>query len=155
MRAHRLAVKAPKAAATAILFHLNVVYDIRTIAAAIALLASSAAVAAPSISSCPVFPPDNIWNTRIDNLPVDASSDAFVESIGSDEAIHADFGAALYEGAPIGIPYIVVPKDQPKADVIFKGFGDEPDAFPDESDPGPYPIPADAPIEGGIDSQGD
>jgi hypothetical protein len=39
--------------------------------------------------------------------------------------------------------------------IQFAGFGDEPDAIADESDPGPYPIPPDAPIEGGPQSDGD
>lgn len=122
---------------------------------AMALLTSTTAVAGPRIASCPAFPADNIWNTPIIGLPVEVNSDAYVKSIGADEGIHADFGAALYEGAPIGIPFVVVPRDQPDVDINFEGFGNEPVAIPDESDAGPYPIPADAPIEGGLTSDGD
>jgi hypothetical protein len=109
----------------------------------------------PLIGSCPVFPPNNIWNTPVQDLSVDPKSDAYVASIGNTNSLHVDFGAGLYEGSPIGIPYIVVPEGKPNVEIQFKGFGDEPDAFPDESDAGAFPIPGDAPIEGGSESQGD
>ena len=67
--------------------------------------------------------------------------------LGAAATFHMDFGSGLFNGAPIGIPYVVVPSTQATVPVVF----DE----PDESDPGPYPIPADAPIEGGPDSDGD
>ena len=57
--------------------------------------------------------------------------------------MHADFGSGLWNGAPIGIPYVVVPGDQPKLPVTFQ--------YASESDTGPYPIPPDPPIEGGND----
>src|SRR5690606_12423792 len=60
--------------------------------------------------------------------------------IGPDSPVHPDFGAGLWEGAPIGIPYAVVGAGQPLVDVSFR--------WPDESDPGPYPVPPDAPVEG-------
>ena len=53
--------------------------------------------------------------------------------------LHPDFGT-VWEGAPIGIPYAVVPGDQPRVPIDFH--------YPGESDPGPYPIPPDAPVEG-------
>jgi hypothetical protein len=112
------------------------------------------AQAAPGIGDCPLLPADNIWNARIDSLPVDANSDQYVASIGADINLHPDFASGLYEGAPIGIPYVFVPKEQPKVPINFVAFGEE-EATPDESDPGPYPIPADAPIEGGPDSPDD
>ncbi|HZP81505.1 MAG TPA: hypothetical protein VFB21_07705 [Chthonomonadaceae bacterium] len=93
-----------------------------------------------------VFPADNPWNTPIDKAPIDPNSDALIASIGRDKPLHPDFGT-VYNGAPNGIPYIVVPGNQPKAPVRFE--------YPDESDPGPYPIPHNAPIEGGPQSQGD
>ena len=92
------------------------------------------------------FPDDNPWNTRVDKLPVDAKSAAYIKSIGADEPLHPDFGAP-YEGASIGIPYVVVGGTQPKVPVTFE--------YADESDPGPYPIPPDAPIEGGPKGDGD
>lgn len=94
------------------------------------------------------FPANNAWNRNIGSAPVDPNSDALIESIGIATGLHPDFGAGLYQGAPIGIPYVVVPGTQPLVPVRFV-------AYPDESDPGPYPIPPDAPIEGGPDSKGD
>ncbi len=103
--------------------------------------------APPTIAGCAVFPPDNVWNTPVDTLPVDANSAAYVATIGADRYVHADFGSGTWEGSPIGIPYVDVPGTQPKVAVTFD--------YDDESDPGPYPIPADPPIEGGPDSDGD
>lgn len=97
--------------------------------------------------TCPFFPADNIWNTPIDALPIHPNSATYVNTIGADENLHPDFGAGLWQGAPIGIPYVQVPDTQPKVSVSF--------TYNDESDPGPYPIPANAPIEGGADSDGD
>jgi hypothetical protein len=87
------------------------------------------------------FPASNAWNTPISNAPVDPNSDALIASIGLTRGLHPDFGAGLYEGAPIGIPYVVVSSTQPKVSIRFTDYGDE-------SDPGPYPVPANAPIEG-------
>ncbi len=103
--------------------------------------------AAQTIGSCPVFPANNVWNARIDALPVHANSAAYVNSIGATRTGHADFGAGLYNGAPIGIPYITVPGSQPKVGITFQ--------YASESDPGPYPVPSNAPIEGGSGSTGD
>ncbi len=96
--------------------------------------------------TCSVFPTDNPWNTDITGLSVHPRSDAYIAAIGTDGTLHPDFGTE-YEGGPIGIPYVVVPGDQPKVPARF--------TYADESDPGPYPIPPDAPIEGGPDSDGD
>lgn len=96
---------------------------------------------------CTLFPRDNIWNTPIDSLPVDARSDAYVASIGPDVGLHPDFGSGLHEGTPIGIPFVRVPADQPAVEVAFE--------VAEESDPSPYPIPPDAPIEGGSYATGD
>lgn len=100
------------------------------------------------LSTCPFFPPDNIWNTRVDAMPLDAHSQAYINSIGPNTGMHPDFGAALWQGAPIGIPFTTVPGSQPLAPITFIWY-------PEESDPGPYPIPPDAPIEGGPNSTGD
>lgn len=105
----------------------------------------------PAIAGCDVFPADNVWNTPVDTLPLDPNSAAYVETIGADAPVHPDFGAGEWppgSGAPIGIPYVDVPGDQPPVPVTFSPYGEE-------SDPGPYPIPPDAPIEGGPDSDGD
>ncbi len=101
-----------------------------------------------AIGGCNVFPPDHIWNVPVDTLPRDAHSDAYVATIGSTSHMHADFGSGEWDGGPIGIPFVVVPGSQPKVDIVFDEYGDE-------SDPGPYPVPSDAPIEGGPNSDGD
>jgi hypothetical protein len=58
-----------------------------------------------AISGCSVFPANNIWNTRVDNLPLNAHSDQWVNSIGRDTGFHMDFGSGTWDGGPIGIPY--------------------------------------------------
>lgn len=102
---------------------------------------------AASIGGCPLFPANNIWNTDISALPAAGNSASIIASIGSTGHLHPDFGAGLYDGGPIGIPYVVVPSNQQGVNVSFD--------YSDESDPGPYPIPANAPIEGGSGSSGD
>jgi hypothetical protein len=113
---------------------------------AAALLAVATAEASSILPIRPMFPGDHVWNVRVDSLPVDANSAAYVATIGSASPAHADFGT-VYAGAPNGIPYVVVGASQPRVAVTFD--------YADESDPGPYPIPADAPIEGGPTSSGD
>jgi RNA polymerase sigma factor (sigma-70 family) len=87
------------------------------------------------------FPDDNPWNQDISAAPVDPNSERLIASIGRDKAIYADFGV-IDDGVRAGIPYVVVAGDQPLVPIRFDGF-------PDESDPGPYPVPLDAPMEGG------
>ncbi|MBE0698612.1 MAG: hypothetical protein IH586_16970 [Anaerolineaceae bacterium] len=103
----------------------------------------------PVISGCPVFPANSFWNTPVDNLPVDPNSNQMINSagLGADTHVHADFGSGTWDGGPIGIPYTVVPGTQPKVNVSFEYYN--------ESDPGPYPIPPNPPIEGGPGSDGD
>ena len=101
----------------------------------------------PAIAGCPIFPADNVWNARVDLLPVDPRSADYISTIGPGAGLHPDFGSGTWDGGPIGIPYAVVPGGQPPVSVTFD--------YADESDPGPYPIPADAPIEGGPASGGD
>ena len=96
---------------------------------------------------CQLFPKSNSWNQRVDKLPVAANSGAIVRSVGTDKGLHPDFGAGLYAGGPIGIPYTTVSKHQHKVHVKFDYAG--------ESDKGPYPIPKNVPIEGGRKSSGD
>jgi hypothetical protein len=110
--------------------------------------------AGPTIGGCPVFPPDNIWNARVDRLPIERRSQQYVASIGADTNLHPDFGSQQPQGAPNGIPFVVVPMNQPKVAIHFRKFGDEQPAA-DESDPGPYPLPRNAPIEGGPNSRDD
>ena len=100
-----------------------------------------------TIGGCPVFPADNIWNTRIDQLPGHPSSSTWVATIGPSAGVHADFGAGLWNGGPIGIPFVTVPGTQTKYMASF--------TYQSESDPGPYAVPLNAPIEGGSASTGD
>jgi hypothetical protein len=96
----------------------------------------------PVLGACRVFPETSAWNLDVSQLPVHARSDDFVDAIGRSQNVHPDFGTEY------GIPYTLVPGAQPRVSIDFT-------AYADESDPGPYPIPADAPIEGGPDSDGD
>jgi len=123
-----------------------------TLLLAIVAFARAGADAAPHAAigpgepACQVFPPNNPWNTDISSYPVHPQSDAYVNQIGRSGHLHPDVGT-WWEGAPIGIPYAIVGAGQPKVPVSFD--------YADESDPGPYPIPPDAPIEGGPGSDGD
>jgi len=101
----------------------------------------------PTLAGCPVFPGNSVWNVRVDHLPVDPNSAAYVATIGSSKSVHPDFGSGTWAGGPIGIPYVIVAGSQPKVQIRFE--------YADESDPGPYPLPPDAPIEGGSASTGD
>ena len=111
------------------------------------LSVSSLANAVPSLGGCTLFPANNVWNTPVDTLPVDPRSAAYINSIGATVGLHPDFGSGTWDGGPIGIPFITVPTTQTRVPVSFE--------YVDESDPGPYPIPANAPIEGGPDADGD
>jgi len=107
----------------------------------IAWLSLVAAAAFQDLGKFQVFPPDNPWNWDISRHAVHPKSDAYVASIGADANFHPDFGRQY------GIPFCVVTSKQKKFKVNFEYAG--------ESDPGPYPIPDDAPIEGGPESDGD
>jgi len=116
-------------------------------AAALSLAATGASPAPPKIGGCTVFPATNAWNQRVDNLPVAADSATLIASIG-DSGVHADFGSGLWDGSRIGIPYTVVHgKTTAKSRLRFE--------YADESDKGPYPIPANVPIEGQPSSSND
>lgn len=93
-----------------------------------------------------LVPADDEWNRDVSKDPIDPRSDAIIARIGAETRLHEDFGLT-WKGAPVGIPYCVVSGAQPKVPVTFD--------YADESDPGPYPIPPDAPIEGGPQSDGD
>jgi hypothetical protein len=93
-----------------------------------------------------LLPPDSPWHRDISKAAIDPRSAKILARVGLDKPVHADFGTQ-WEGAPIGIPYIVVTKAQRKVPVTF--------TYADESDPGPYPIPPSAPIEGGPKGTGD
>ena len=79
-----------------------------------------------------IFPPDSPWNTRIDDAPVDPNSDAYIAEMGADDPL-----TAAWDADGNGIPYVEVGADQPMVRVSYWGW-------PEESDPGPFPIPWDA-----------
>jgi hypothetical protein len=90
------------------------------------------------------FPADNAWNLDVSADPVDPNSTAIITFIGAGAGLHPDFGTGS-----IGIPYTVVASSsQARVPATFTLYGDE-------SDPGPMPIPIDAPVEGGNGSTGD
>ena len=93
-----------------------------------------------------IFLAGDPWNTPIDSAAVDPNSNNLIASIGITTGLHPDFGAN-YNGGPFGIPYVVVSGAQKKVNVTF--------GYADQSDPGPYPVPINAPIEGGSSSTGD
>jgi hypothetical protein len=117
--------------------------NVSIVALALCALVLGPAARLPGAPQCPVFPTSSVWNQRIDRLPVAAGSNAIITSIGATRTLHADFGSALWEGSPIGIPITVVGKAQPSSAVSFE--------YASESDRGPYPIPRDVQIEGGSD----
>jgi hypothetical protein len=93
----------------------------------------------PPNVACTLFPSTNVWNRRVDGLPVASNSSTLVNTIGSAEDLHPDFGSYL----GYGIPYNVVDGSTPRSSVSF--------TWPGESDAGPYPIPASPKIESGSD----
>lgn len=95
----------------------------------------------PTISGCSVFPSDNVWNARVDSLPVHPNSAAYVQTVGLSSPAHPDFG----HDSDNGIPYNLVPGNEKKVSVSFYYNGD----------PGPYPIPPNPLIEQGPNSTGD
>ena len=87
------------------------------------------------------FPADNAWNQNIAGAAVDPNSQAIINFIGASIGLHPDFGSGTYDGSSIGIPYVIVGAQQAFVPINFTAYGDE-------SDQGPMPVPADAPIEG-------
>lgn len=112
------------------------------------VLAANLSHADGFIAGCRVFPSDNPWNRDVSTDPVDSNSMNFISNMTSrtSKNLHPDFGAD-YNG-PFGIPYILVSSNQAPAQINVV-------AYPEDSDPGPYPIPPNAPIEGGANSDGD
>lgn len=91
--------------------------------------------ASPNAGGCPMFPANNIWNRRIDTLPVNTHSTAWVNSIGRYTGLHMDFGSGLWDGGPIGIPYNVVPSTVTGVLMKRSSF-----SYWDQSDLANYPI---------------
>jgi len=97
-------------------------------------------------ASAPSLPTEAAWNQDISRAPVarnSAATIAYIDSHGGDH-LHPDFGSPR----AYGFPYAVVGKGQPKLPVHYTAYGDE-------SDPGPFPVPKGAPVEGGNGSDGD
>src|SRR5215469_68329 len=115
----------------------------------VAATATPTQTSAPSgnyaqLGGCRIFPADNAWNEDVSQLPVDPNSATYMASMNAGSVnLHPDFGS----DPTYGIPYVVVPSTQPTVPVSFD--------YGSESDPGPYPIPSNAPIEGGANSTGD
>jgi hypothetical protein len=110
--------------------------------------ASEAATTVPGAPGCPMFPADNVWNTPISSLPVNAQSSTWMASMdASGTFLHPDFGPSGDPSNPYGIPFTVVPAGHPFVSVSFQ--------YADESDGGPYPFGSDTPIEGGPGATGD
>ncbi len=115
------------------------------VVALLALSTSAGAATGPRLRGapkCPLFPASNVWNKRVDKLPVAANSQAIVSSIGLDVGLHPDFGT-VWNGHPNGIPYTIAGKKTKRYRVRFD--------YASESDKGRYPIPAKVKIEGGSD----
>ena len=117
--------------------------------ALLALLLPAAAPGAPppGAPDCQIFPASNHWNQPVTGLPAAKRSKQIIKGIGRSETLFADFGAGNYDGGPIGIPFTTVGAGQTRVPIEF--------GYSDESDPGPYPIPPDAPVEGGPNADGD
>jgi hypothetical protein len=99
-----------------------------------------------NIGNLRVFPGDNAWNWDISGYAVHPNSNNYVASIGATVKLHPDFGT-VWNNVPSGIPYIVTKGADPLIPITYD--------YADESDSGPFPIPLDAPIEGGPDATGD
>lgn len=97
----------------------------------------------PSIGGCQVFPADNAWNRDVSADPVHPGSAALLAQMSPENSLHLDLGTSEEY---YGIPYTVVPADQPLVPITFGTGGTD---YSDESDPGPMPIPLDVHIEGG------
>ena len=132
-------------------------------AVVVALLAPGQSAALgpyPDLGYCPVFPDPPVglsptapslpteaaWNQDVSHAPVapnSAATIAYVDAHGGDR-LHPDFGSPR----AYGFPYAVVGAGQPKLPIHYTAYGSE-------SDPGPFPIPSGAPVEGGAHSDGD
>jgi hypothetical protein len=96
----------------------------------------------PRLGGCSVFPTNNPWNQDISQAPLNPNSANYIASINANrQYLHADFGS----NPSYGIPYVLVPGSQPFVPITFTAYGSE-------SDPGPYPVPLNAPVEQGSDA---
>ncbi len=105
----------------------------------------------PGSINCPIFTADNYWNRTITDLPVTSISSQQItrmSNIGSPPGkAFVGFGSGLYSNGLYGIPYNVVPTNQPLVPMSFVYSG--------ESDPGPYPYPTGVGIQDMPNNSGD
>jgi hypothetical protein len=101
----------------------------------------------PGVSGCNITPANAFWRSDARTMPVKSQSSTYIATAGSAKSLKADFGAGLWDGGPIGIPYDVVPGSQPKVTVTFD--------YDEDSDHVGYPIPANPHVEGGANASGD
>ncbi len=103
----------------------------------------AAAVPHPNAPGCPIFPANNVWHADVSSLPVHPRTGDWLSAMGgTSRALHPDFGPSG-QTLPYGIPYNIVAGSHEKVSVNFY--------YPDESDPGPYPLGSDTTIEMGSD----
>ena len=113
-----------------------------------ATASSTSGTRVPGAPGCPMFPSNNIWNTPITNLPVNAESAKWLAAMSSSSTyLHPDFGPSGDPNTPYGIPFVVVNPKHPLVHVTFD--------YADESNAGPYPFGASTTTEGGVSSTGD
>jgi hypothetical protein len=104
---------------------------------------AQAATALPG-TNCPAFPADDVWNTPITGLPVDADNATWLASMAATTTfLHPDYGPSGNRRHPYGIPWQIVRPSQPLVHVKF--------LYADQSDPGPYPLSRSTPVEHGSD----
>jgi hypothetical protein len=128
------------------IFALSVVVGVVAVVASACEVPPTSPGAGPSVGGCAVLPSDNAWNQKVTSLAVRPDSSTLIASISASgkTKLHPDFGG----NGEYGIPFAVVPASQAKVPINYTAYGDE-------SDPGPFPIPATAPVEGGTASDGD
>jgi len=126
---------------------LAVLTAVALIATSVVALRSAGAVGVSGAPACEVAPANSVWRTPVASLPVAPNSTAIIARVGASTGLHPDFGAGLWDGGPIGIPYNTVAKGQPRVHVAF--------LYASESDRVGYPIPRHPLIEGGAASAGD
>jgi hypothetical protein len=116
-------------------------------AIAVALLwvavGTAPAGAAPTIGGCPVFPRSSPWNQRVDHRPVAHGSARLIAAMRPQSALRPGFWHRPRGSVGTGFPYRIVDGGQAKVPVRF--------VWAAQSDPGPYPLPADVPVEDGGD----
>ena len=117
------------------------------LAGLIGATATAGAVGVSGAPACEVAPATSVWRTPITSLPVAANSSALIAKVGASTGLHPDFGAGLWDGEPIGIPFNTVAGTQPRVHISF--------LYASESDRVGYPIPRHPLIEGGPSSSGD